>query len=174
MVSRRGFLKVAGGTAALAVVNPFKAFAGFIPDDIKEGENVFSLGLGNVCIGSAIANLHEKDICLKKTGLATIKIRTFTDFNKPMNGFPTANDFQVSMSSEIVAECFFKKEPNIFGSVGRVEVVVMYPDGHNFMAIIFPKARMTRKKDMFVFTSIPVKHETWKDMPLGRFYWDRK
>jgi len=166
-MERRTFLKIVGCTIGTAAINPFKAFAQLAPEIIlSDNSNSFSLGLGNVCVGSSTSNLYNINTCLKKSiGLAEIKAILSN------NPYTLIEDLQASFCGYTASiECLFKKRPTLIGNVGRVETVAIYPDGHTFMAMIFPKAQIKQKKDMFIFTSIPVKHKAWKNMPLGRFY----
>ena len=163
-MERRTFLKIVGATTGAAVVNPFKAFESLgtmFPQEVKGDVTSIAMGLMQISVGSSTAFIERTDRCLKSNlGMAAVKFE-HPSFDLFRGGY------ELKQSATI--RCSFKRKPVITGTVGRVEAVMVYPDGVTILSLIFPRARIKYVGRDIHFIATPVTHKSWAKMPLGKF-----
>jgi hypothetical protein len=163
-----------------------------------------------------IANIHTALLPADSIGaLANTKFTGKADWFKLESGFPLLEDFTTALREGASLECAFKevtpynvalaygKDPVSLISVhsgelalgGRVapdyvrmEAVYTYPNGTNFMHIIFPRAQVSASMELDLkvedAAAAPITFEAkradsevtggnavWDDKPLGRIAW---
>lgn len=163
-----------------------------------------------------IANIHPALLSTDSIGaLANTKFTGKADWFKLESGFPLLEDFTTALREGASLECAFKeitpynvalaygKDPVALTDVhsgelalgGRVapdyvrmEAVYTYPNGTNFMHIIFPRAQVSASMELDLkvedAAAAPITFEAkradsevtggnavWDDKPLGRIVW---
>lgn len=163
-----------------------------------------------------IANIHPALVAADSIGaLANTKFTGKADWFKLESGFPLLEDFTTALREGASLECAFKeitpynvalaygKDPvaltdahsgelALGGRVApdyvRMEAVYTYPNGTNFMHIIFPRAQVSASMELDLkvedAAAAPITFEAkradsevtggnavWDDKPLGRIVW---